>query len=75
MNELITVEIDSKNKQKLLNVLHESQLIVEILNEEQTYVVIRDKELLTETVTVPANTPQTEEWKQTAFNYNISETT
>jgi hypothetical protein len=78
MNELITVEIDSKNKQKLLNVLHESNLIVEILNEEQTYVVIRDKEFLTETVTVP-QTPETDSQvtlstKQTAFNYNISET-
>lgn len=77
-NELITVEIDSKNKQELLNILNESNLIVEILNPQQTATVIRDPNFLTETVPVPqtreSGSQVTLNTKQTSFNYNISET-
>ena len=42
-NELITVEINSKNKSEVINLLNESNLIVEILNVSDTYTVIRDE--------------------------------
>ena len=44
MNELITLEINSKNKLKLLDLLNESNLVVEILNKDQTYSVVRPED-------------------------------
>ena len=64
MNELITLEINSKNKQKLLDLLDESNLVVEILNSKHTYSVVREDERID---------PQPQ--VLTAFNYSISETT
>ena len=32
MNELITLEINSKNKQKLIDLLNENNLVVEYMN-------------------------------------------
>lgn len=64
MNELITLEINSKNKQKLLDLLDESNLVVEILNSKETYSIVREDERID---------PQPQ--VLTAFNYSISETT
>jgi hypothetical protein len=65
MNELITLEINSKNKQKLIDLLNENNLVVEYINIEQTYTIAgRDED---ERVN-----PQPKVLK--AFNYSISET-
>ena len=65
MNELITLEINSKNKAKLIDLLNENNLVVEYLNIEQTYTIAgRDED---ERVN-----PQPKVLK--AFNYSISET-
>ena len=66
MNELITLEINSKNKQKLIDLLTENNLVVEYMNIEQTYTVAgRDEDERID--------PQPQ--VLTAFNYSISETT
>ena len=66
MNELITLEINSKNKQKLIDLLTENNLVVEYMNIEQTYTVAgRDED--------ERINPQPQ--VLTAFNYSISETT
>lgn len=70
-NELITVEINSKNKRKLIDLLNESNLVVEILNETDTFNVVRDHA----TITIPIDeriNPQPQVLKP--FNYNISTT-
>ena len=65
MNELITLEINSKNKQKLIDLLNESNLVVEYMNIEQTYVIAgREDERVD---------PQPKALNP--FNYNISVTT
>ena len=66
MNELITLEINSKNKAKLIDLLNENNLVVEYLNIEQTYTIAgRDEDERVD--------PQPSGLK--AFNYSISETT
>tara|TARA_B100001245_G_C22855231_1_gene411147 strand:+ start:778 stop:993 length:216 start_codon:yes stop_codon:yes gene_type:complete len=71
MNELITLEINSKNKQKLIDVLNENNLVVEYLNIEQTYTVAgRDED-----ERVNPQPRVLEPSLETQFNYNISETT
>lgn len=70
-NELITVEINSKNKRKLIDLLNESNLVVEILNETDTFNVVRDHA----TITIPIDeriNPQPQVLEP--FNYNISTT-
>ena len=70
-NELITVEINSKNKRKLIALLNESNLVVEILNETDTFNVVRDHA----TITIPIDeriNPQPQVLEP--FNYNISTT-
>ena len=70
-NELVTVEIDSKNYDKLIDLLNESNLVVEILHERETFNVVRDHA----TITIPIDeriNPQPQ--VLSAFNYNISET-
>jgi hypothetical protein len=65
MNELITLEINSKNKQKLIDLLNENNLVVEYINIEQTYTIAgRDEDERVD--------PQPQVLK--AFNYSISET-
>ena len=65
MNELITLEINSKNKQKLIDLLNENNLVVEYINIEQTYTIAgRDEDERVD--------PQPSVLK--AFNYSISET-
>ena len=72
MNELITLEINSKNKAKLIDLLNESNLVVEFLNIEQTYTIAgRDEDERVD--------PQPQVLKGIAgpgvsFNYSISET-
>lgn len=88
MNELITLEINSKNKQELIDLLNTSKLVVEIMNEHNTFSVVRPDETdsPTETVhyvdiarVVNSKSEQGIAWdKQTTlkgFNYSISETT
>ena len=71
MNELITLEINSKNKQKLIDVLNENNLVVEYLNIEQTYTVAgRDED-----ERVNPQPRVLEPSLETQFNNNISETT
>ena len=71
MNELLTLEINSKNKQKLIDVLNENNLVVEYLNIEQTYTVAgRDED-----ERVNPQPRVLEPSLETQFNYNISETT
>ena len=80
MNELLTVEIDSKNRDKLIDLLNESNLIVEILPRAKQTVVRTNQPidvvcLTTEyagdlTITTDVKNPYT----QQEFNYNISET-
>ena len=71
MNELITLEKNSKNKQKLIDVLNENNLVVEYLNIEQTYTVAgRDED-----ERVNPQPRVLEPSLETQFNYNISETT
>ena len=70
-NELITVEINSKNKRKLIDLLNESNLVVEILNATDTFNVVRDHA----TITIPIDeriNPQPQVLEP--FNYNISTT-
>ena len=65
MNELITLEINSKNKAKLIDLLNENNLVVEYINIEQTYTIAgRDEDERVD--------PQPQVLK--AFNYSISET-
>ena len=65
MNELITLEINSKNKAKLIDLLNENNLVVEYINIEQTYTIAgRDEDERVD--------PQPSVLK--AFNYSISET-
>ena len=65
MNELITLEINSKNKAKLIDLLNENNLVVEFINIEQTYTIAgRDEDERVD--------PQPQVLK--AFNYSISET-
>ena len=80
MNELLTVEINSKNRDKLIDLLNESNLIVEILPRAKQTVVRTNQPidvvcLTTEyagdlTITTDVKSPYT----QQEFNYNISET-
>jgi len=71
MNELISIEINSKNKQKLIDLLNENNLVVEYLNIEQTYVIAgRDED-----ERVNPQPQVLEPSQETQFNYNISETT
>jgi len=66
MNELITLEINSKNKAKLIDLLNENNLVVEYLNIEQTYTIAgRDEDERVD--------PQPKALDP--FNYNISVTT
>ena len=66
MNELITLEINSKNKQKLIDLLNENNLVVEYLNIKETYSVVRPDE--DERVD-----PQPKVLEP--FNWNLSEST
>ena len=87
MNELITLEINSKNKQELIDLLNESNLVVEIMNEDKTFSVVRPDDATTLRIdaiediprVVSTKSEQGLAWdKQTTlrgFNYNISETT
>ena len=52
MNELITLEINSKNKQELIDLLNTSKLVVEIMNEHNTFSVVRPDETDPPTETV-----------------------
>ena len=71
MNELISIEINSKNKQKLIDLLNESNLVVEMLNINQTYVIAgRDPD-----ERVSPQTKVLEPSQETQFNYSISTTT
>ena len=76
MNELITLEINSKNKQKLIDLLNENNLVVEYLNIEQTYTIAGRMNEYGEDERV---NPQPTVLKGKAgpgvsFNYSISET-
>jgi len=89
MNELITLEINSKNKQELIDLLTASKLVVEIMNEHNTFSVVRPDEGTPATRVVNAKSEQglayATAWdKQTtpqhavgaaSFNYSMSETT
>ena len=89
MNELITLEINSKNKQKLIDLLNENNLVVEYMNIEQTYTVAgrdEDERINPQPRVLASKSEQgiaaAKSWdKQTTlegfhpFNYNISETT
>lgn len=71
MNELISIEINSKNKQKLIDLLNESNLVVEMLNINQTYVIAgRDPD-----ERVNPQPKVLEPSQETQFNYSISTTT
>ena len=70
MNELITLEINSKNKAKLIDLLNESNLVVEFLNIEQTYTIAgRDED-----ERVNPQPKVLEPSQETQFNYSISTT-
>lgn len=86
MNELITLEINSKNKLKLIDLLNESNLVVEILNDTMTFSVVRpdgtvnvdissieDERIDPQPRVLKAKSEQGLALK--GFNYNISETT
>ena len=90
MNELITLEINSKNKQKLIDLLNESNLIVEYMNIEQTYTVARptgpvdvvclttpyisEAEKLSTASCSPGTSSKGIAGPGVSFNYSISET-
>jgi hypothetical protein len=70
MNELITLEINSKNKQKLIDLLNENNLVVEYINIEQTYTIAgRDED-----ERVNPQPKVLEPSQETQFNYSISTT-
>ena len=77
-NELVTVEIDSKNYDKLIDLLNESNLVVEILQRSKQTVVrtIRPTDVVC--VTHPyisvAEKRSSAACSSTPFNYSISET-
>lgn len=85
MNELITLEINSKNKQELIDLLTASKLVVEIMNEHNTFSVVRPDEGTPATRVVNAKSEQGLAWDKqttpqhavgaTSFNYSMSETT
>ena len=76
MNELITLEINSKNKQKLIDLLNENNLVVEYLNITETYSVVRPDEITGGVITHPEDErvdPQPKVLEP--FNWNLSEST
>jgi hypothetical protein len=87
MNELLTVEIDSKNYDSLIDLLNESNLIVEILP-RATQTVVRTKEPIDVVCLTTDYNSMAEDMKITtkrptsegiagpgvSFNYSISET-
>ena len=76
MNELVTLEINSKNKQKLIDLLTENNLVVEYMNIEQTYTVAgrdEDERINPQPRVLKSYSEQGLALK--GFNYNISETT
>jgi len=77
-NELVTVEIDSKNYDKLIDLLNESNLIVEILQRSKQTVVRTtspiDVVCLTHPYISEAEKLSTASCSPDPFNYSISTT-
>ena len=77
-NELVTVEIDSKNYDKLIDLLNESNLIVEILQRSKQTEVRTTSPIDVVCLTTPyiseAEKLSTASCSPRPFNYSISET-